>query len=180
MVGVGVVAELSEILALSVQHTGTRFLMKFLKDYRVKYRHFHTTDDAMKTIVLHPSKRAIVPLRDPVLSFMTHYNNPAMFNEDTLSKIVSQWKNLIKLCDCYQIQFLRLDARDTDREMPRFADFCGLDIEIKDYEWTPVRGEKNPSAEINNWGDVVHDLGSLVAGQALVALAPYRAHFGFM
>lgn len=182
------------IILLSVPHTGTRFTIAFLKSIKVIHLQYHTSASMMDEIQHLFSTKAIIPVRDPLLAYISTMNKCNMSSPKdfytVLNNIVMEYK-LLLLCQGVlgtettapkpwfdEIHYLRLDAEDTDLEMRKAADFCGYEGPVN-FKWEPVGNDKPDPTSYAVW-DVVS--GHFPAGEkqrVLDALKPFREHYGY-
>ena len=159
------------ILVSSVMHTGTRFLVRMLHRYSVPCRQIHTLDEKMKDIEELGAKRAAIPLRDPALCCVSHYNKPGFKTVPEICDFIArQWDNLIEIEETMDHVHLRLDADDTLAEAQKVLRFCGCKKEIKEYPWFPVRNGYWPTADYATWDEIKHEA---------EALTPYRERYNY-
>jgi len=118
------------MIVLSVPHTGTRFTCSYLDVLGVNHKQYHT-EPAMYEDLLWEEGKAIVPLRDPILQFLSsHFRHDLVSPTKTLEFSIACWELLGELEKKFEIQYLRLDS-DMPKELGKIANFCGVDS-IKD------------------------------------------------
>ena len=95
------------IIILSVEHTGTNFLMSFLDYQGMGYKQLHTNEDC----ALYEGNLALVPLRDPLVQFMSWRKRyPHNTFDYVLNYCDEQWARLGKLVSQFNCDFLRLET----------------------------------------------------------------------
>ncbi len=158
------------ILVLSVPHTGTRFTCKFLDKIRVNYRQYHAEPASFEDLQFESGK-VIIPLRDPILQFLSTYLRNGLYNDKkTLEISVACWELLGELEDQFDIEYLRLDGNLQD-EMARVAGHCGVDL-TEEYDTSPVGNQYDEPVGYDLWDKFRVD-------GAEEALKPYRDKYGY-
>lgn len=96
------------IVVLSVEHTGTHFLCGFLEYLGKGYKQLHTLDPEVATYI---GGKAVIPLRDPLLQFMSYRKRGAVqpFGH-LLQACVDRWEDLERLIPKFDVEFLRIDT----------------------------------------------------------------------
>lgn len=169
------------IILLSVPNTGTRFTGGFLEFLGLNYRQYHSEPASYEDIQWESGK-AVVPMRDPALQWVsTHFSNNLKGFDQTLKLCaaywdllgrIEKWTLLGKLEKQFNIAYLRLDADDFQGELKQVAKHCGIPL-TKHYENKPVGNFlKDP---------IGYDLWDMYKTEEVEnVLKPYRIKYGYL
>ena len=116
---------------LSVPHSGTRWVLKHLREWGHEVGAIHTNDPKWREVVASEHK-IVVPLRDPVMVGIS------ALNRDERS-LAADFNDLAPLVG--RVHFVRVDCRtgDRDSEIRALCDY--LEIEPGSVDWAPYGSE---------------------------------------
>ena len=158
------------IIVLSVPHTGTRYTCKFLEHLGVNYRQYHSEPGSYEDL-LYESGKAVIPMRDPILQFLSSHFLANITNEKaTLKFCMTCWDLLGELEKNFDVEYLRLDA-DRQPELQKIAKHAGK-VLADPYEIGPVGNQFAQPLDYEMWAK--HRI-----PEAEEALAPYRTKYGY-
>jgi len=166
------------ILLLSVPHTGTRFAMLFLDTIGVIYHRYHTGAEDMEEIAEHVNPGIVIPLRDPLLCWMSSYKdfdgnkNQSM---TTLKSVKGFWECLDNCILEQEHIFLRLDTNDREAELAKVAEFCGASVPAENFTWEHI-GSSEIVATQELWEESDYRYKPVVERE----LAPIREQYGYI
>jgi len=147
-------------ILLSVPHTGTRFTDFFLKHIGVIYRQIHV--DQVHRLEQFVNPQLIIPMRDPILCWCSHYLNQYKTAATSKEKWIKNqtdltteyWATLRVYGDKGNTVYLRLDAEDRIAELQAVADFCGSEMPVDKFVWECIGGTEGRPRNYDLWESV--------------------------
>ena len=166
------------MLILSVRHTGTRFTRKFLEQIEVRFEQIHAIKEMAERIAPLISGGMIIPMRDPLLSWISHYiENKQRGMDGVTSRFIESWDCLKEYADQGPHIYLRLDTEDKAAELEKVAEFCDVYEDIN-FKWEGVGVTKDAPSDYDLWAEIRRELPD--NGEILLdKLAPYRDRYGY-
>ena len=166
------------VIVFSVPHTGTRFLWKYLEHIDCVYRHYHTDKEAVDELFYEEGSKLIIPMRDPLLNFISHCSrNPKVKPKDILKSVVDHWQILGSQESIFNYVHFRLDAEDQQGEFKKIADFVGK--EHKEMQWQVVGLIRNRPSDYSLWKRLQVKWGKVFSDKVLEELKPFRDKYGY-
>lgn len=145
-------------IVLSVAHTGTRFLCRFLDSIGVIYRQYHSDPSNIDDLKYEINNKAIVPVRDPLLCFVsTYYRCDPKDFELTLDNVVMNYDLLIELETWFECEYLRIDSRSYEDDYNRIHKFTDAPLSIDHSLIDPVGNINQAPTDYKMWGIVSKD-----------------------
>lgn len=177
-------------IILSVPHTGTRFVSAFLDDMGVGYLQHHTEGSEAEKIegLLIASPKFIIPMRDPLLNWMSHYlyygRSVSVSRFDmikNLTAIVLEYWFLLEYFEPKaEKEYLYLNTKGRNAELQKVADFVGSEQPITNFEWRNIGGGKGPPEDYDLWKAIKSSLTPKEVSYIMKSLLEVRKKYGYI
>lgn len=168
------------IIVLSVPHTGTRFLCRFLDSIGVIYRQYHSELQNLEDLQWETDSKAVIPIRDPLLCFTSTYcrAKPEHF-EAVLRNVVTSYDLLLELEKGFDFAYLRLDDKDYISQYEKLKAFTGSELPIDKTLIAPVGQRTSTPTDYDLWSLVSKHWSAGKKQSVTAALRPYREYYGY-
>ncbi len=165
-------------IVFSVPHTGSRFTWQYLDLLKVVYRKHHTDKEAVEDLFYEEGSKLVIPMRDPLLCFISHCSIEANSKkEKLLNAVVDGWEILLSQLESFDHVYLRLDAPDQQGELRKVADFLG--VEYKEMSFDPVGVTRNRPSDYLLWKRLKLKWGKPFSDEVISRLKPVRERYGY-
>lgn len=178
------------IIVLSVPYTGTRFTCSYLDHLRVNYVQKHTEVPNINELffrsgnfVTGKQNKAIIPVRDPLLTFVSSYlrtrDDPDERDiKPTLDSVVLSYDLMIQMEKWFDFYQLRLDCDDKKAELKRIAEFCNVEFDDK-FKWNPVGNINDKATDYNLVKAITKDWPKNITAMVERRLQIARDYYGY-
>lgn len=176
------------IILLSVPHTGTRFAWSFLDALGVVFRQEHTEPSMIEEIQLHLNPKFVIPMRDPLLTWVSHYlevEHPLHITRFEFIKnitpiVMEFWTWLEYFEERNEYIHLRLDTDDKGKTLQDVADFVGADMPISNFEWRNVGVSAGMPSDYDLWNIMSKEFSQEEVKYIEISLLPMRERYGYV
>ena len=173
-------------IVYSVPHTGTRFTIKFFDQIGVAYRQFHT--DSVEQVEEDPNPKIVVPMRDPLLCWMSHYIphvraldiNRSERIQTVVDNLVEDWALLGYIEDRFNYVHLRLDTKDKQKELQKVADYVKAQLPISKFKWENIGVSKDVPGNYELWETLKQTLNQDEIACIMSSLSAIRKKYGYL